>query len=110
MNQKRSWPGVPNRYSTRWVPMVSRPKSIATVVVVLLPTPVRSSGPTLPRVRAPADRADERGLARPEAARDENLERGEGDAGAIRGRGAHSGPPSAWQCWAPRPRAARQVR
>src|SRR6478609_11804005 len=52
MNQKRSWPGVPNRYSTRWVPMVSRPKSIATVVVVLLPTPVRSSVPTLARVRA----------------------------------------------------------
>src|SRR5215472_12548041 len=51
MNQKRSWPGVPNRYSTRWVPMVSRPKSIATVVVVLLPTPVRSSVPTLARVR-----------------------------------------------------------
>src|SRR5207344_1114624 len=51
MNQKRSWPGVPNRYSTRWVPMVSLPKSIATVVVVLLPTPVRSSRPTLARVR-----------------------------------------------------------
>src|SRR5262249_55434412 len=52
MNQKRSWPGVPNRYSTRWVPMVSRPKSIATVVVVFVPTPVRSSVPTLARVRA----------------------------------------------------------
>src|ERR1700745_3706510 len=52
MNQKRSWPGVPNRYSTRRVPMVSRPKSIATVVVLLLPTPVTSSVPTLARVRA----------------------------------------------------------
>src|SRR5438477_3123854 len=53
MNQKRSWPGVPNRYRTSWVPMVSRPKSIATVVVVvLLPTPVRSSVPTLARVSA----------------------------------------------------------
>src|SRR5262245_14995492 len=32
--------------------MVSRPKSIATVVVVFVPTPVRSSVPTLARVRA----------------------------------------------------------
>src|ERR1700733_806321 len=35
MNQKRSWPGVPNRYSTRWSLMVIRPKSMATVVDVL---------------------------------------------------------------------------
>src|SRR5215469_15050887 len=52
MNQKRSWPGVPNRYSTRCLPKVIRPKSIATVVVVLAPTPLRSSCPTLALVRA----------------------------------------------------------
>src|SRR5579859_6062328 len=52
MNQKRSWPGVPNRYSTRCLPMVIRPKSIATVVVVLPPTPDRSSCPTLTLVSA----------------------------------------------------------
>src|ERR1700729_1882702 len=45
MNQKRSWPGVPNRYSTRREPLEIRPKSMATVVVVLPATPVRSSTP-----------------------------------------------------------------
>src|ERR1700722_533655 len=43
MNQNRSWPGVPNRYSTSRLPMVIRPKSIATVVDVFLSTPFRSS-------------------------------------------------------------------
>src|ERR1700722_18302477 len=52
MNQKRSWPGVPKRYSTRRLPMVIRPKSIATVVVVFLSTPLRSSRPALALVRA----------------------------------------------------------
>src|ERR1700733_7717215 len=45
MNQKRSWPGVPNRYSTRRAPIEIRPKSMATVAVVLPATPVRSSTP-----------------------------------------------------------------
>src|ERR1700729_4235311 len=45
MNQKRSWPGVPNRYSTKRAPIEIRPKSMATVVVVLPATPVRSSTP-----------------------------------------------------------------
>src|SRR6185436_15240416 len=35
MNQNRDCPGVPNRYSTRSAPKVIRPKSMATVVVVL---------------------------------------------------------------------------
>src|SRR6516162_10207543 len=47
MNQKRSWPGVPNRYSTRLGLMVRRPKSIATVVVRLRDSPLRLSWPTL---------------------------------------------------------------
>src|SRR5271155_3789460 len=51
MNQKRSWPGVPKRYRTSRVPIEIRPKSIATVVVVLPATPVRSSTPTLTWVR-----------------------------------------------------------
>src|SRR3954452_11709381 len=45
MNQNRSWPGVPNRYSTSSELIVMRPKSSATVVVVLRSTPVRSSIP-----------------------------------------------------------------
>ena len=45
MNQNRSWPGTPNRYSTRRSLIVMRPKSIATVVVVLPATPRRSSRP-----------------------------------------------------------------
>src|SRR6202034_2041765 len=47
MNQKRSWPGVPKRYRASRLAMVIRPKSIATVVVVLSPTPLRSSTPML---------------------------------------------------------------
>src|SRR5215472_1016351 len=47
MNQNRSWPGVPNRYSSRWLPKVIRPKSIATVVACLSSTPARSSWPVL---------------------------------------------------------------
>src|SRR4029078_11424926 len=45
MNQNRSCPGVPNRYSTR-SSMEMRPKSIATVVVVLPGTALTSSSPT----------------------------------------------------------------
>src|SRR6202042_3081421 len=52
MNEKRSWPGMPNRYSTILAPRVIRPKSRATVVVVLRPTPLRSSRPMLAVVRA----------------------------------------------------------
>src|SRR5580698_3525621 len=47
MNEKRSWPGSPNRYTATFLPSVIRPKSSATVVVVLPPTPDRSSRPTL---------------------------------------------------------------
>ena len=47
MNQKRSWPGVPNRYRARSARKVIRPKSIATVVVVFRSTPLMSSMPTL---------------------------------------------------------------
>jgi hypothetical protein len=43
MNQNRCWPGVPNRYRTRPASSVTRPKSIATVVVVLSGTCDRSS-------------------------------------------------------------------
>ncbi len=45
MNQKRSWPGVPKRYRIRSWSSVMRPKSMATVVVVLSPVWVRSSMP-----------------------------------------------------------------
>src|SRR4051812_34755248 len=45
MNQKRSWPGVPKRYRIRSWSSVMRPKSMATVVVVLSPVWVRSSIP-----------------------------------------------------------------
>src|SRR5690349_20074676 len=45
MNQNRSWPGVPNRYRIRSWSSVMRPKSMATVVVVLSPVWVRSSMP-----------------------------------------------------------------
>src|SRR5690606_9341926 len=45
MKPKRSWPGVPNRYMTRLSSTVMRPKSMATVVVVLPPVCVRSSTP-----------------------------------------------------------------
>src|SRR5215211_3724035 len=52
MNQKRSWPGVPNRYRIRSVSRVMRPKSIATVVVVLPWIWVVSSTPRLAVVMA----------------------------------------------------------
>src|SRR4051812_1636735 len=43
MNPKRSWPGVPNRYSFRPSSMVIQPKSSATVVDILAGTsPARS--------------------------------------------------------------------
>jgi len=43
MKPKRSWPGVPNRYSFRLSSMVMQPKSSATVVDILAGTsPVRS--------------------------------------------------------------------
>src|ERR1700744_6402817 len=47
MTQKRSWPGTPNRYSTRLSLIVIRPKSRATVVVFLSGRPARLSRPTL---------------------------------------------------------------
>src|SRR5580693_3135968 len=47
MNQKRSCPGTPKRYRTRLSLIVIRPKSRATVVVVLLGRPRRLSRPTL---------------------------------------------------------------
>src|SRR5262249_59967578 len=50
MNQKRCWPGVPNRYKIRPASRVTRPKSIATVVVVLSGTCDRSSTPALAAV------------------------------------------------------------
>src|SRR5688572_19482455 len=45
MNPNRSWPGVPNRYSFSVESMVTQPKSIATVVVVL---PTRMPGSSTP--------------------------------------------------------------
>src|SRR6266581_9771228 len=50
MNQNRCWPGVPNRYRIRPASRVTRPKSIATVVVVLSGTWDRSSTPALAAV------------------------------------------------------------
>src|SRR5512133_4213965 len=52
MNQNRSWPGVPNRYRIRSLSRVMRPKSIATVVVVLPWMWLVSSTPTLAVVMA----------------------------------------------------------
>src|SRR5690349_10836642 len=46
MNQKRVWPGVPNRYRIRSRSIEMRPKSMATVVVVLPGTLRVSSTPT----------------------------------------------------------------
>src|SRR5215217_3592701 len=46
MNQKRDWPGVPNRYRISCSSTVMRPKSMATVVVVLSGTKAVSSIPT----------------------------------------------------------------
>src|SRR5690349_21393948 len=45
MNQNRCCPGVPNRYRIRLSSSVTRPKSIATVVVVLSGVCDRSSTP-----------------------------------------------------------------
>src|SRR5215472_11293471 len=50
MNQKRCWPGVPNRYRMSPASRVTRPKSMATVVVVLSGTCDRSSTPALAAV------------------------------------------------------------
>src|SRR5262249_20380108 len=50
MNQKRCWPGVPNRYRMSPASRVTRPKSIATVVVVLSGVCDRSSTPELAAV------------------------------------------------------------
>src|SRR5215813_5357062 len=46
MNQNRCCPGVPNRYRIRSASSVTRPKSIATVVVVLSGVWDRSSTPS----------------------------------------------------------------
>ena len=46
MNQNRVWPGVPNRYRIRSRSIEIRPKSMATVVVVLPGTCRVSSTPT----------------------------------------------------------------
>src|SRR5690242_10374388 len=50
MNQNRCWPGVPNRYKISPASKVTRPKSMATVVVVLSGTCDRSSTPALAAV------------------------------------------------------------
>src|ERR1700727_1533150 len=50
MNQNRCWPGVPNRYRIRPASRVSRPKSMATVVVPLSGTKERSSTSVLAEV------------------------------------------------------------
>src|SRR5713101_4368046 len=47
MNQNRCWPGVPNRYRINPASRVTRPKSMATVVVVLSGVCDRSSRPSL---------------------------------------------------------------
>src|SRR6185312_5616490 len=65
MNQNRSCPGVPKRYSTRRRPMVMRPKSIATVVLVLFSTPSRLSKPALALVRASSVRSGRTSLIAP---------------------------------------------
>ena len=65
MNEKRSCPGRPNKYSTTLEPIVIRPKSSATVVVVLLPTPDRSSRPTLAVVRVSSVRSGRTSLIAP---------------------------------------------
>src|ERR1700677_992523 len=43
MGQNRGWPGVPNRYRIRSRASVTRPKSIATVVVVFPPAALSGS-------------------------------------------------------------------
>src|ERR1700752_3202854 len=47
MNQNRCCPGVPNKYRISPASSVTRPKSMATVVVVLSGTADRSSTPAL---------------------------------------------------------------
>src|SRR5919206_276810 len=60
MNQKRAWPGVPNRYRISCSSTVMRPKSMATVVVVLPGTAATSSTLGEHRHRGPlADGGDE---------------------------------------------------
>ena len=83
MNQNRVWPGVPNRYRIRSRSIEIRPKSIATVVVVLPGTCRVSSTPDAGRGhdglggqrRDLRDRADQRGLADAEATGDDDLRR-----------------------------------
>src|SRR5579875_1176293 len=65
MNEKRSCPGRPNRYSTTSEPSVIRPKSSATVVVTLPSTPDRSSRPTLAVVRVSSVRSGRTSLIAP---------------------------------------------
>src|SRR3954452_2360583 len=50
MNQKRCCPGVPNRYRISSASSDTRPKSMATVVVVLFGVFARSSTPALASV------------------------------------------------------------
>src|SRR5690349_9348815 len=49
MKPNRSWPGVPKRYSFRLRSIVRQPKSMATVVVVLL---VLGPGSSMPNAAA----------------------------------------------------------
>src|SRR6201996_3927937 len=49
-NQNRSWPGVPNRYRASSSSRLTRPKSIATVVVTFSGVAARSSVPWLASV------------------------------------------------------------
>src|SRR5581483_8469278 len=65
MNEKRSWPGRPNRYSRTRSLIVIRPKSSATVVVVLPSTPVRSSKPALTVVSVSSVRSGRTSLIAP---------------------------------------------
>src|SRR5829696_6816472 len=51
MNQKRDWPGVPNRYRISCSSTVMRPKSMATVVVVLSGTKAVLPAPNPPATR-----------------------------------------------------------
>jgi hypothetical protein len=61
MNQKRSCPRAPKRWTTSAELRGIRPKYLATVVVVFCPTPAKSSTPT----RA---QAEDRLFARPHRA------------------------------------------
>src|ERR1700722_5265740 len=49
-NQNRSWPGVPNRYRASSSSRLTRPKSMATVVVILSGVADKSSVPWLASV------------------------------------------------------------